>query len=822
MRSYLVVLARNFTREKLYTSINIIGLAFGLASCLVLGLFLKSELTYDRHFAGHEHIYRIANEFINAGNPESFAITSDALGPMIAAEYPDRIRSFVRFRNNANNGGVAIRRVDSPETVFYWENSYFVDPQVFDVFPHEIIAGDPASALQEGGSMAISQTMARKYFGNEDPIGRQLVTDSGNANTVRLVFADLPPNTHMKYDVLFSNNLPFLRLNDNPTARRQQLAGPQAITYTFVQMHPAFMSDDWTQMSDAFYQKHMAEVVRGLNMEWRSWLQPMRDIHLDNDDVQFDLPTGNRAYIFGAAAVALIILVIACINYMNLATARATRRARSVAFRKILGASRLSLAVQFMGEALLFSMAALLLAVLLVEAALRFTPLNSLMEGKVVLDLMAEPSLLLWLALAAVLVGLLSGLYPAFYMSSWAPLTALTGKQVAGRGSLRLRESLVLVQFTISAAAIACTLLMVAQMHYLANQPLGFERDDRLMVSLRGASTIEKIDAIRNDLLADSRILGVAVAGQTPDRGDRAGITIVQAENNEGAMEQQLFNVLQLGQDYEKVLGLRIAQGRDLTSRLLTDIGSNMLVNQALVKAMNWSEPLGKRLAFGGQQGRVVGVVEDFNFKSLKHRIEPLAMATLRNDMSQVQEMNRPFQQRFLILHLAGVDQRGALAHAEKVMANADPRHPFEYEFLDEALDAQYSTELALTRLIGLFAAISILIACMGLFGLAAFTTEQRTREIGTRKVLGATAWQIVGLLARRILVLVLIASVLAGIGAYFAVDEWLAGFAYRAGINPLIFVLAAAVAATVAFATVAAQSWRTANADPVGCLRHV
>src|SRR5690606_4220003 len=229
-------------------------------------------------------------------------------------------------------------------------------------------------------------------------------------------------------------------------------------------------------------------------------------------------------------------------------------------------------------------------------------------------------------------------------LSSWAPVTALTGKQVTGgKGSLRLREVLVLVQFTVSAAAIACTLLMMAQMHYVSSRPLGFERENRLMISLRGAGTVEKIPSIRNELLADSRVQGVAVASQTPDRGDRASITIVQTENNEGAMEQQLLNVLQLGEDYEKVMALKIAQGRDLNSRLLTDIDSNMLVNQALVKAMRWDEPIGKRLTLGGQRGRVVGVVDDFNFKSLKSRIEPLVMTRLDKDLSQVQEMNRPF-----------------------------------------------------------------------------------------------------------------------------------------------------------------------------------
>jgi putative ABC transport system permease protein len=562
----------------------------------------------------------------------------------------------------------------------------------------------------------------------------------------------------------------------------------------------------------------MADYLTASSIEWRSWLQPLREVHLDGPR-DFDRPAGNRAYLFGCAALALIILVIACINYMNLATARAARRARSVGFRKILGASRLSLAVQFLGEALLFALLALVLAVVIVEVVLRFTPINTLMDGKVGFNLLEQPQLALWLLGAALGIGLFSGLYPAVYLSSWAPLTALAGRQPASKGGLHLREFLVLVQFTISAAAIACTLLMVAQMHYVETQPLGFERDNRLMVSLRGASTIEKINSIRDALLADSRIRGVAVASQTPESGDRrAGSGQLAVEGESGAMERLLTNVMQIGENYEQVMGLRIVQGRDLSSRLLTDLGTNLLVNEALVRKMGWTQPLGKRI----QDGRVVGVVGDFNFKSLKFHIDPLVISRLSNDMSQVAEMNRPFQQRHLILDITGQDARQVLDHVGKVMADADPRHPFEYRFLDEALDRQYRSELALTKLIGLFAGISILIACMGLFGLAAFTTEQRTREIGTRKVLGATAWQIVTLLVRRILALVLIAAVLASVAAYFAIDEWLAGFAYRARINPMIFLLSALAAAAVAFATVAAQSWRTASADPVDALRHV
>jgi putative ABC transport system permease protein len=823
MRNYFAIFFRNLGRERLYAGINIVGLALGLASCLVLGLYLRVELTYDRHLEGHGRVYRIANEFINGGSGRRIAATSEALGPMLAAEYPDAIRAFVRFRSNNNGGGVVMRRTDQPEVSYAWEDSYFVDANVFEVLKHRIIAGDPRTALVDGASLAISESVARKYFGNENPIGRTMMTDSGNASKVTLVFADLPVNTHLKYDLLFSYNLPFLRLNDNPTLRRMQLGSVPNFVYTYLAMQPSFRPGDWSRMSDAFAGKYMADILKATGSQWHSWLQPLRDVHLQ-EDLVYDRPGGDRAYLYGCAAVALIILVIACINYMNLATARALRRARSVGFRKILGASRASLALQFLGEALLFALVALVLALVFVEVALELTPINLLMDGKVRLDLLHQPQLLPWLVGVALVVGLAAGLYPAFQLSSWAPLTALTGQQQrTGRGHLRMRELLVLLQFTISAAAIAATLLMVAQMRHVRSQPLGFERDNRLVVLLRGASTIEKIPEIRNELLADSRIRGVAMAMQEPANGDdRTPSMIVQTRNNDGTPAQQQVSLMTIGADYEPVLGLTITQGRDLSSRLLTDIGTNVLVNEAMVRKMGWKEPLGQRVTFGAQAGRVVGVVKDFHFKSLHNLIEPLVITRFDNDMSQVAEMNRPFQQRQLILALTGLEVRQVLDHVSQVMSRADPRHPPEFHFLDESLDAQYRSELGLTKLIGIFAGVSILIACMGLFGLAAYNTEQRSREIGTRKALGASSWQIVMLLARRILALVVIASLLAAVVAYFAVDEWLASFAYRAGINPLNFLLATAIAATVAFTTVALQCWKTASADPVEALRHV
>jgi putative ABC transport system permease protein len=456
----------------------------------------------------------------------------------------------------------------------------------------------------------------------------------------------------------------------------------------------------------------------------------------------------------------------------------------------------------------------------IVEMVLALTPINSLMGEQVRLDLLHQPALAASLLGLALGMGLLSGAYPAIYLSSWAPLSALTAKPAGNTGNLRLREALVLVQFTISAAVIACTLLMSAQMRYVTNKSLGFEKDNRVVVTLRGGSTIGKVDTIRTELAKNSHVLSVGEA-MVPI-GGAPNVSELRIEDNLGASAPLQLTNMPIGEDFAQVMGLKVVQGRDFSQRFLTDLGTNFLVNEALVRKMSWTEPLGKHIQFGGQTGQVIGVVSDFNFRSLHTLIEPLVMLPLSDDLSDTPTILRVFTQRLLVVKISGEDVADTLSHIEKVMAQADPRHPFEYAFLDDSLNNLYQSETRLMKLIGIFAAVCIFIACLGLFGLATFTTEQRTHEIGTRKVLGATTWQIIALLARRIMMLVVIAALLASVMSYFAIDKWLTGFAYRAGINPLIFVLSAAAAAAVAFGTVALQSYKTANADPVKALRHV
>jgi putative ABC transport system permease protein len=811
MRNYIVVALRNLRRERLYAAINIAGLSLGIACCLILGLFLRSELTYDRYNLQHEHIFRVANEFTTNGTTDTFAITSRTLAPMMVEANP-QIKAYVRFEPAANQGGVAIHHGND---AYFWKNAYYADPSVFDIFTFDVVYGDPKMALKDGSSVAVSQSFARRYFGNTNPIGETITTDDGIPLKINLVYADQPANTHMPYDVLFSRNNARLRDPDSETQRRRQLTGVS--DYTYVLMAPGFKVGDWTRLSQDFYLKNVADQTKAFNGSWRSWLQPLTQIHLQSG-LGYDQPNGNRMYLYACVAIALFILVVACINYMNLATARATRRARSVGIRKILGASRASLALQFLGEAILFALIALVLGMVIIEVVLRLTSINALMEQQVTMKILHEPKMLGSLLGLGILVGVLAGIYPAVYLSSWAPLSALTGRYNAGKGHARTREILVLLQFTISAAVIASTLLMQAQMHYIANRPLGFQKENHLVVTLRGASTIEKLPTIRTELGKNGHILGITEAESLP--GGAAPINVVQADNNQGVPTAVSVTHFGVANDFVPAMGMQIVKGRDFSQRLLTDTGVSVLVNETLVHKLGWTEPLGKRIQAGGLVAHVIGVVKDFNFKSLHTLIEPFGLMPISDDFSALPESARPSMQRLIVLNIKGDDVGQTLDFVQGVIRQADPRHPFEYAFLDQQLDNLYKSEHNLTRLIGIFAAICIFIACLGLFGLVAFTTEQRSREIGTRKVLGASTFQIILLLAKHILVLVLIASVVAAVISYFAMDKWLAGFAYRAGINPLVFVVAAILAAGVAFITVALQSYKSASADPVNALR--
>jgi putative ABC transport system permease protein len=793
---------RTFYREKAYAIINLSGLSLALACCLILGLYLRGELTYDRHHLRHKQIFRVANEFTTSGTVDRVALTSMSLGPMLKDNYPE-VKSYVRLQPLALQQKVMIRNGNK---TLYWPDVYLVDENIFDIFTHRIVYGDPKTALKDPSSAAVSESFARKYFGDANPIGKIINADYGGAlspKKITLVFRDLPENTHLKYHVLF-------RFQGLPPSidPRNLLFGVS--NYTYLLMPENYNPDNYKSISSAFYARFMDSLGKSLGIKWRSWLEPMADIHLYSD-LSYDLPTGNRYYIFGFAAVAIFILLVACINYVNLATARAVRRAKEIGMRKILGAPRLLLIFRFLGEAVLFAGIAMSISIALVKVALRVIPVNDLFGRPLNFSLWNEPVLFLWMLSLILLVGLLSGFYPALYLSSISPLSALADSRKGRKGGFRLREMLVLTQFTVSVIVIACTIMMALQMHYVSNKPLGFERESRVIVNLRSAEVVGKYPVIKTELLKNSHVLGISAASAMISTDQILPHRAPMVEGNNGAMERLVIRNLQVTNDFFEIMGMQIVSGRDFSKRLLTDSGTAFIVNETMVKSRGWKDPLGKRIQMDQYSGRVIGVVRDFHFRSLHNAMEPLIINQLPDAGSE----------RVLILKISDKEMQKTMSFLQEKFGEYDPRHSLDFAFLDDLIDKLYMSEKRLMRMTGIFSGICIFISCLGLFGLASYSTEQRKKEIGIRKVLGASASQIILMLAGKILWLVLAGSVIASIIAYYAIDEWLSGFAYRMGTNPLVFLVSAAIVIAVAYMTVALQSYKTAQSNPAVTIRY-
>ncbi len=804
----LKVTLRTLYRDKLYAAINLAGLSLAIACCLILGLYLRSELTYDRHHVNHERIYRLVNEFYIGERIDRFAHTSAVIGEMLQEQYPV-IQDYVRFRNL----GQFVIRVEDQSYV--WQDTYLADDNVFDVFTHEIIAGDPKTALVEPSTAAVSRTFAERYFGDRNPVGEIFTIDNGAVWKITAVFEDLPENTHLKYDVLFSYNGEFFANPTEEQQRRQQLFGINDFTYLV--MPEGYDIAEFPPVAQAFFDRHMAQNPMGAT--WKAWLQPLASIHLYSDFPN-DLPRGNPYYLYGFAAVSIFILLVACINYINLATARATKRAKEVGLRKILGASKKALSTQFLAESLVLALAALVLGAIAAGIMFNATPIADLLGKPLALDLVGEPTLLVWMLGITAAVGLLSGLYPAVYLAAIRPTAAVGSSTRAGSKTLGFRQFLVLVQFTITIAVIAATLLMASQMRYIADFPLGFAKENRLMITLRGVDLIKQIPVLRNELVQHPQILGVTASQSMMGRG--FPINIMQIENNTGSMVQTTLNHMPVADDFIEVMDMQVVAGRGFSAEMADDATAALIVNEALVAQNGWDEPLGKRIQLGPRTGTVIGVVRDFNFRSLKDTVAPFMIYQFQDqNLDSVPAAVRGLQTRLLVVNIAGGRVGETLEYLRGVFARVDPDHPFEYQFLDESLDRLYLSEQRLLRLIAIFGGICIFVACLGVFGLAAFTTEQRTREIGVRKVHGASTAQVIALLARNVLALIGIGAVIASLAAYLAIDRWLLGFAYRVEINPVVFVIAAALALLVAYATVALQSYRAARANPIHALRY-
>jgi putative ABC transport system permease protein len=792
LENYLKVAARHLLRHKSYALINVAGLAIGLACCLFILGYVQHELRYDRF---HDNAHRIAR----LTRPGS-ALSAGPMAPALVRELP-AVEAAFRITGSLN---VPVTRDDGAQFV---DAVYAADSSIFDVFSLPLVRGDAATALRRPDALVISQAAARKYFGDGDPLGQTLtIQDDGPETfTVTGVMADLPDAAHFRIDLLCS----FERVARASTRMENWRTN---WLFTYLLLAEGVTAAQLQAQLPAFFERHTGEAWEHVRV------QPLLDVHLHSAHLQYDIaPQGNIVYVYLFASVAVLVLLIACINFTNLATARALDRAREVGMRKTLGAHRGQLVGQFLGESMLLTLLALVLAgglVSLLRPALQAATGHAFDFGAA--SAAAGP-IVLGLVL---LTGLLAGSYPAFVLAAFRPVETLKGRAASARRGHGLRRGLVVFQFTVSIFLIAATLAIYRQLDFLQNARLGFDKEQVLVLDF-GDTLSDRFELVKREVGRHPNVRAVAAANNVPGKGVSDFIY-----RPEGWAEEDLpgWDTYFVDPDYAGVLDLEIVRGRRFSTEIASDTAGFLLNETAaaeIAAAMGaaWADPVGKQLDFyfpgptGWEvlrSGPILGVVKDFHYRSLHSEIGPLVL-----------QFFRPALDYLLVKVDTEGDLAGTLAFLEAQWEVLGPDAPFSYFFLDEAYDQLYRNEARIGQLFGLFSALAVLIACLGLFGLAAFTAERRTKEIGIRKVLGASVRDIVVMLSRGFAGLVVVAFVVAAPLAYLAVRWWLDAFAYRVAVPWGLFAVAGLGALLVALATVSYQAARAALADPVDALRY-
>ncbi len=797
LKNYLKIALRHLRKHPGYTFINVAGLAVGIACCLLILLYVQAELRVDRFHTNAERLYRL-NKVVTpkAGETEFHVITSGPMAPALAADYPEveqAIRVLPWFDDVLMRHG---------ETSVLVPDVVFVDSNFFDVFSFELVRGDPADVLAAPLSIVLTETTAHRLFGDTDPIGQLLTGLNDLDYTVTGVAADPPVSSHLRFNALvaWSSLLPGQGGLEFGWIARWF---PQVL-YTYLQLTPGADPATLEAKLPEFMQRHFPQRAD----QYRLYLQPFTDLYLDSAHLLHmrNLRVGNRTYVYAFAIIALFILLIACINFMNLTTARATKRAQEVGMRKVLGAARRQLIRQFLGESLMMSLVALLLAVALVEVVL---PVFQAFTGQVVPSgVWDNPTAMTAMVILFLVIGVAAGAYPAFVLSSFRPMHMLKGLGASSRDSAGPRKVLVTLQFTISIVLLAGTAVVYQQMAYMQTKNLGFQKEQVVILPIGNTAIQSQFDAFKQTLLQHPNITHAAGSNSVPGGGLMSfGINPEGKEQDESWTAQAIRL-----DDYDllETYGMEIATGRYFSEDRPTDATNGVVINEAMARSLGWNDPLGKRLDAPGEvdEGTVIGVIKDFHFESLHQPVAPLFLyyAPRHGNLS---------------LRLTGQDLPATLAFIRDTWERFDPAYPFDYAFLDQAVAQLYDSEQRLMQTLSLFAILAILIACLGLFGLASFTAEQRTKEIGVRKVLGASVGSLVLLLSKDFTRLIGIAFVLASPLAYLAAQQWLQDFAYRIDLSWPIFLLAGALALAIAFFTVSYQAIRAAVGDPVKALRY-
>ena len=796
-KNYLKIAIRNLLRLKLYSFINISGLAVGIACSILILLYVLDELSYDRYHENADQIYRLVSDLKTPDKTFPFAITPADMAPALREDFPEVLNT-VRLRR--------VSGVMQYGDKQFQENLIFLaDSSLFEIFTFPLKKGDPKTALKEPFSLVLTEKTARKYFGDADPMGKELVSENDpQPYRITGLIAEVPRNSHFTFDMLISNST------------LEAIVGPRTEprwfsfnSYTYLLLPKSYPFQELEAKLADFVERRMGEVQRQAGQSHTLSLQPLTDIHLRSQRDNEAGTNGNLAYLYIFSAIALFILLIACINFVNLATALAFKRAKEVGIRKVVGAQRWQLAKQFLGESFFASFLAFLFAVQLI---LLLLPVIEQLAGKTL-----DPVLFYRSAYGALLpglvllVGLLAGSYPAFVISGFRPTTVLKGVLRSGRQGVALRKSLVVFQLTVSIVLLVGTFVVQAQLDHLQQQNLGFNKEQMLVVNFYGDSQVRNnYERIKAELHKHPAVVAATVSYSTP--GVRPINWYTEYETSNGQMQNSSLDTYVIDTDFIHTYGMEMAAGRSFSKTFATDSTAAYMINEAAVPYFGWTSPreaIGKRFVQNGTPGRIIGVVKNFNFRSLHRQVEPLAFQIRPNMFSRIS------------LRLQSDNLIETVAKLEQTWNGLVPHRSFDFTFLDESLDQQYRTEIRVGQLFNYFSAIAILIACLGLFGLASFMAEERTKEIGVRKVLGATISTIVSTLSMEFVKLVAIGFVIAVPLAYYGMNRWLQNFAYRTEISASEFVLSGSLILIVAWLTVSYHSIKAALTNPVQALKY-
>ncbi len=805
IQNYLLTAFRNLRKNKLHAAINIAGLGIGLACCLLIALYIASELRYDRWHANAGRIWRVTRTFHEQDGSENLHLSAIAppFGTLLPQHFPE-IQVITRILQNF---GPVVSTEDNKR--FTEQNSFFADENLFKVFTVPLVSGDANSALSEPWQVMLSETAAKRCFGDRNPLDQVVGIDSRFKFKVSGVFRDFPVSSHWHPSMLFS----FSSLRDSVLYGERNLQtnfGNNAF-YTYFLAAPGFDPDKMAARFPAFLDEVMPYKKTKPSQFTQLHLQKLTDIHLQSHHDDEIEPGGDLGRVRMFGIVALVILLIAGINYVNLSTAFSLGRAREIGVRKSAGALRSQIIGQFLSESVLLTLLASMLAFGLAATALPL--LKNTLGIQISASLLSQWYVPLALFAVALLTGTLAGLYPAFFLSSFRPVLALKGNVAAGKNNISLRKGLVVTQFGVSVALLIGTVVIYRQLDYMQHKSLGLDKDHVITLAQNNA-LIPKWDAFRDELLSNPLVREAGRSSRLPAGRllDELGGTSVQIGDTMSPLTVSL-KMLSVDMDFVPTYQIPLAAGRSFSREFPTDTTQAWLLNEAAVRAIGWKsadDAIGKRLIYGGREDCfVVGVLRDFHFESLHQEIIPMIFFVPR----QQNNLNA-------ISIKIGGDTQAALAHIRQVWEKFNPDFPFDYTFLDENYGRLYEAEMRQGRLYMVFAALAILIACLGLFGLATFAAHRRTKEIGIRKVLGASVAGITGLLARDFLQLVLAAIVIASPVASWLMHKWLADFAYRIDIKWWMPAMAGGLALAVAFLTISFQSIKAALANPVKSLR--